>query len=263
MIADPLKSVVDFSFYRDIPKKSLGATVGYIAYLGLIYSCAVVLSLVIHFKPRVEESVEWASQNIPPMTLMDGKLTSSRRGETVVRHPSVPEMVVVIDTDRTSAVTPAEMAERKAFAFLTQNTIFVYNNERMEAYDISKAQNKEPVEIDGEFYQSIGSIMNMVLFPAAFATSWFIFFIWKHAAALIYTLLALLINAGVGGGLEFQDLYKIAVYAQTPVVVLQMVALVLLKSIPFFQLLAVIVVGVYLWQGIRQNRVKPDPEEAV
>ena len=60
MITDPLKSVVDFSFYRDIPKKSIGATVGYIAYLGLISSCAGVLSLVIHFQPRVEENLEWA-----------------------------------------------------------------------------------------------------------------------------------------------------------------------------------------------------------
>ncbi|MFH2204723.1 MAG: DUF1189 family protein [Elusimicrobiota bacterium] len=262
MITDPLKSVIDFAFYRDVPKKSLGATFGYIAYLGLIYSVVVVIALFVHLRPKIQEAVDWASTEVPEMTLADGKLSSSAQGLTVVRHPKAEELTVIIDTDRTTAVTPAEMHERKALAYLTQNAIYVVRGgsagARMEAYDLSKAQNEKPVSINAEFYQSLGSVLTTILYPAALLTSWLIFLLWKHAAALIYSLVALLINAGVGGRLEFSELYKLAVYAQTPVIVLQMVTLLLLKPIPYFRVLAFIVVGVYLWQAIRQHVPPPD-----
>ena len=69
----------------------------------------------------------------------------------------------------------------------------------------------------------------------------------------MYAVLALILNAAVKGGLEFPELCKLAVVAQTPVVLLQMAQMFLPSPIPLFGLIALIVVGVYLWQGIRQN----------
>ena len=82
-------------------------------------------------------------------------------------------------------------------------------------------------------------------------TSWATFVIWKHVAAGVYSFVGLLVNAIVDGGHEFPALYRMAVYAQTPVVVLQTAALFLPRPIPLFPILALLVVTAYLWQAIR------------
>ena len=98
----------------------------------------------------------------------------------------------------------------------------------------------------------------IVLYPVGFFTAWAVFFFWKHASAAIYALLAFLLNALMDSGLEFPALYKLAVYAQTPVIALQIVSL-FLPRIPYFGILALLVVGVYLWQAIRLIATPPDP----
>lgn len=258
MLGDPVKCIADFSFYKEIPKKTLRQTAGYLAYLGLIYAAAVMVALTIHLRPKIKEAVNWASETIPPMTLAEGRLKSSVPGPTTVRHPASENLGVVIDTDRAEPVTMAEMAERKVLAYLTGDKIYIVDNRAMKVYDLSKAKNENPVEIDRKFYESIGSVLTLVLYPAAFAVSWLVFFFWKHLSAGVYTLLALLINAGIGGGQEAEDLYKLSVYAQTPVVALQMAALIALKPIPLFGVLAFLVVGVYQWQGIKQLQPADD-----
>jgi hypothetical protein len=264
MITDPLKSVVDFTFYRDVPKKSFGQVTGYIAYLGLIYSCVVVVALFVHFRPRINQAVDWASNSFPELTLENGELSSGANGRTLIRHPEADALAVMIDTDRSEAVTPAEMREQKLISYITRDTIYVIdNNNTMKVYDLSKAQNEKPVKIDDAFFKSLGLIMSAVLYPVSFVTAFLIFMIWKHLAALVYSLMALLINAAMGAGQEPPDLYKIAAYAQTPVIVLQMVGLVLLKPIPLFRVLAFLVVGAYLWQAIRQLKPADDSLEAV
>ena len=68
----------------------------------------------------------------------------------------------------------------------------------------------------------------------------------------MYALVALLLNALLSAGLEFPALYRVSVYAQTPVIVLQAAALFLPAPIPYFGLLSLLVGGLYLWQAIRQ-----------
>ncbi|MEE8425559.1 MAG: DUF1189 family protein [Elusimicrobiota bacterium] len=263
MILDPVNSIVNFPFYREVPKKSGGAIFGYIAYLGLLYSLTVLLALFIHMRPRIAETVDWLKTSVPKMTLADGKLTSEARGPVSLVHPAAEEIKIIIDTDRKTAVTPAEMTRRKAVAYLTQNTIYVLSGTKMEAYDLTKAENKEPVVIDGKFYTMIGKVMNVALYPIAFITTFFVFLVWKFAAALIYWVLALIINALSSGGQQPGTLFKISVYAQTPVVALQMLTMVLMKPIPLFRILAFILVGVYLWQAIRQQQAPPAASSAV
>lgn len=263
MILDPVNSIVNFPFYREVPKKSGGAIFGYIAYLGFLYSLTVVLALFVHMRPKLAETIDWLKDSVPKMTLANGRLTSEARGPVSLVHPSLEEIKVIIDTDRTAAVTPAEMTRRKAVAYFTSNTIYILSGTKMEAYDLTKAENKEPVVIDGKFYEMIGSVMSVILYPIAFFTTFLVFLVWKSMAALIYSILALIINALCSGGLKFGDLFKISVYAQTPIVALQMLTLVLMKPIPLFRILAFILVGVYLWQAIRQQQAPPAASPAV
>jgi len=264
MLLDPLRAVTDFSFYRQVPKKTFGATVGYIAYVALIYAAVAMLAVHLRVKPLIAEAVDWASKSFPTLTLADGKLTTTPPSDLPieVRNPRIPELLVVIDANRTAPLAPAEMMDSKAQVYLTQSTAYLFNpaNRKMEVYDLAAAKNPEPVVVDAESFRKLGGVFSAALDPATFACAWAYSFIRGHFWALIYSIVALLLNSFLAGGLQFEQLYKIAVYAQTPAIVLQIVAIIVWKPIPFDFLLALLLVGVYLWRAIRQNGTQPREE---
>ena len=258
MIKDIARSVVDFAFYKEVPKKTLWTTTAYLVLLGGLFSAAVTVAVYQKVGPRIRAAVEWAAVSMPSMTIANGKLTCAVPGPTEIRHPDMPQVGLVIDADRTAPVTPAEMAQKKLVAYLTADAAYVLTVDRLETYDLSKSKDKESVVIDAAFYRNMGAVLLKVLYPISFFVSWLTFVIWKHGAALVYSLVALLVNAVAEGGFEFPALYRMAVYAQTPVVILQTDALFLPRPIPLFSVLALLVVTAYLWQAIRIA----DPEES-
>jgi hypothetical protein len=264
MLLDPIRAVADFSFYRQVPKKSFGATVGYIAYVALIYALTATLAVHLRVKPLITEAVDWASQSFPTLTLADGRLSTTPPSDRPleIRNPRVPDLLVIIDANRTAPLAPAEMLDSKAQVYLTQSAAYLFNpaNRKMEVYDLAAAKGKEKVVVDAQTFRRLGGVFSAVLDPATFACSWVFSFIRCHFWALIYTIVALLLNSFLAGGLQFEQLYRIAVYAQTPAVVLQIVAIIVWKSIPFDFLLGLMLVGVYLWRAIRQNGTLPHDE---
>lgn len=261
MILDPIRCVADFTFYKEMPKKTVASTVGYLAFVGLIFSAALTLAVHLQVVPRIESAARWAAESVPPLTLEGGKLSSGIEGPVLVRHPQVPEVAFIIDTDRVQPVTAAEMSGQKVVAYLAQDAIYVLSRQRLETYDISKAQNPKPLSIDAEFYRRVGKVIVQVLYPLSFFCGWLAFMVWKHIASLLYSLLGLAINAVGGYRLDYATVYKTVVYAQTPVIVLQLILLFLPRPIPFFPLLSILVTGVYSWQGLRQQVAAPSAEQ--
>ncbi|MBI5595047.1 MAG: DUF1189 family protein [Elusimicrobia bacterium] len=261
MILDIARSVGDFSFYREVPKKTLWATVAYITVLGGLFAVAVTAAVYLNVGPRIRQSVAWTAEHMPTLTLEKGKLSSALPGAMEVRHPDMPMVGLIVDTARTEPVTPAEMAQKKLVAYLTGDAVYVLTADRLETYDLAKTKDKESMVIDAAFYRNMGEMLLKVLYPISFVTAWMTFILWKHGAAFVYSLVALLVNAVAEGGLDYPSLYRMAVYAQTPVVVLQTVALFLPRPIPLFSVLALLLVTAYLWQAIRHAEPPAAPAE--
>ncbi|MBI3297971.1 MAG: DUF1189 family protein [Elusimicrobia bacterium] len=252
MIKDIVRSIVDFSFYKEVPRRDVWATTAYIVVLGAFFSAAVTAAVYRNVGPRIREAVAWAAVAMPPMTVANGKLSSTVPGPTEVRHPDMKQVGLMIDIGRTAPVSAAEMSQKKLIAYLTADQAYIMTNDRLEAYDLAKTKPKgETVVIDAAFYENMGATLLKVLYPIAFFVSWMTFIVWKHGSAAVYTLVAMLINAVAEGGHEVPVLYRLAVYAQTPVILLQALALFLPRPIPLFPVLAVVVVSAYLWQAIR------------
>jgi hypothetical protein len=222
----------------------------------------MLIAVHLHLRPLIEDGVDWLATSVPVLTLADGKISCATPGPIELRPPRLPNMLLVIDTQRTTAVSPSEMTERRIQAYLTQNTAYIYNpsNRRVEAYDLATAKPPAPMVIDGPFYRRIGKLFTKTLYPATLAIAWFFLFVTGHFWALVYSLVALLVNAFMGARQPYSSLYKIAVYAQTPVVILQFLTLVLWKPIPYYRLLALVVVVIYLCMAIRQTQPAEDPE---
>jgi len=254
MILDSIQSVVRPSFYRSVHSKSFRATVGYFTYLGFIFGFAATLAMYIHVRPLIAEAVAWASSQIPTLTLADGKLACGVPGPTLIRHPKIQEAAFIIDTQRTQPVSAGEMVEKKVIAYLTQSTIYVLTQRRMEVYDLSKAKQPKPLTLDAEFFRQLGVSLNRILYPIAFVSTWIAFLVWRHFATVFYTLPGLLINALSSASLDYPTVYKIAVYAQTPAIVLQAAAMVMSVRIPWFGLLTILVVCGYLFMGVSQQK---------
>lgn len=256
MLLAPLRAVGDPPFYREVAGRDPRWLLGYLTYLGLLFSIAATASMAMRVAPILQETVEWAAAAIPPITFSGGKVSVAAPGPVRVEHPRMPELAIAIDTNRTTTVTAQEMREQKLAVYLTQHALYLSPRpEKIEAYDLSKIAGapQQPTVLDASFFRNVGSALPKVLYPLTFFLSWTIFLVWKLFASLVYGVLALLINAAVGGGLEFPQLWRLALVGQTPVVLLQMAQMFLPAPIPLFSLIALIVISVYLWQGIRQN----------
>lgn len=263
MLLAPLRAVTDLKFYREVAAKTPGWLLGYLAYLSVLFAIAGTAALAYRVGPVLEETVEWAAASIPTLTFVNGKVASASAGPVRLQHPKVEAIVILIDTARNTPVTAQEMEKEKAVAFLTQDTLYLSPQpERLESYDLSKAKGgpNAPVVFDANFYRAVGEALPKVLYPMSLLISWLFFFCWKIGATVVYSVMAMLINAGVKGDLEYPQLAKLALVAQTPVALLQMAQMFLPSPIPFFGLIALLVVGVYVWQGIRQNAPAPAPE---
>lgn len=256
MLLEPLRAVANFSFYRQVPKKTFWATVGYIAYLSLFYAAATTLAVHLRFQPLVAEAVDWASTTLPPLTLAGGKFSTvpPQDQPLQVRHAKVPDLLFVIDTNRTAPLSSTEMSESKAQVYLTQSAVYLFNpsSRKMETYDLSQAKNPEPLVVDAALFRRLGGLFSAVLDPVTFVFAYLFSFVGTHFWALIYSVVALMINGFLAGSMRYEQLYKLAVYAMTPAVVLEVVSIILMRPIPFRHLLALMLVGVYLWRAIRQ-----------
>jgi hypothetical protein len=262
MLLDPLKSLADFQFYKDLPRKSFMATFLYLAYLGLLFTIAYTLMFSLRYGPRLDEAAEWAATNIPPLTLADGKLSSPLQEPVRIVHPKAEQLAFIIDTNRTEPVTPFEMRASTVVAFIAQSAVYYFaSKDELRVHDLSLAKSPKPIQLDAEFYRSLGAFLKKALYPATMLITWMIFMVWKHLAALVYSVIALLLNGILSAGLPYSSLYRAAVYAQTPAVVLQGIVMFLPSPVPYFGLLLLIVVTVYLWQAILQMKAPAGPRD--
>lgn len=256
-LTDALRAVADFKFYREVPQKGVAL---YLFFLGFVFATATTIAVHRKVTPFIEETIEWASKEMPVLTLANGKLSSSAAGLVRIQHPRVPQIAIVVDTTRTAPVTPADMAEQKAVAWLAESMMYLAPEpNKMETYDLSKTQNPKPVTLDPAFFKATGEMLPKVLYPLSFLITYAMFLVWKLIAALIYACFALLIGGGMQVVLPFGSMFKLAVYAQTPVILLQTVQLFLPTVIPMFWIVSLMVVGLYLWQALKQFKPEATP----
>src|SRR5688500_17399769 len=105
MIQDAIRAVSRLPFYRDVPGRSLGRCVGYLAALGAVYGLVSAAAAFIHLRPKIARNADWLAEVMPELTLSGGRLQSSRAGAVEIKHPEVAEFLLVVDTERSDPLT--------------------------------------------------------------------------------------------------------------------------------------------------------------
>ena len=165
------------------------------------------------------------------------------------------------DARRAEPVTAQTLAQEKATAYLTGGALYILQpGGKVEVYDFSKVPTTETRVFDAKFYRELARDLGLVLYPLGFAAAFAIFMVWKLVSTLFYSLIALVVNGVAEAGLEFKPLFILSVYAQTLVIVVQCILLLVPAQVPQFTLLSAVATTVYLWLAIK--RLAPPPPQA-
>jgi hypothetical protein len=262
MILDPVNSITSIEFYKKVAPQALGRTFMYLAYLGVLFSIVFTIFLKVRVWPSLQETFHWMETSVPAITFAKGRLSTPTDEKVTVRHPRVSEVAVVIDTRRTEPVTARNLAEEKASAYLTGGALYIMQpGGKVEVYDFSKVPTTETRVFDAKFYRELARDLRLILYPLGFAAAFAIFMAWKIAASLFYSLIALIVNGVAEAGLEFKPLFNLSVYAQTLVIVVQCILLLVPAQVPKFSLIAAVATTVYLWLAIKRL-APPRPQPA-
>lgn len=263
MLLDPVNAITSVNFYRRVASQGVGRSILYLAYLSLLFSMALTAAFKVRVGPEIDATFVWLEQSMPALTLQGGRVASNPPGPTTLRHPKFPDLALTVDTARAEPVTSDLLETNKVFAYITATTLYMKTPQmgRLEIIDLTKAAAPKPVVIDAAFFKSTSGILNTVLYPGVFLFGLAFAILWKTSMALLYSLLALMINAVAEGGQPYARLFNISVYAQTLVVALDAVFLFMPTGIPGFSILSLIITGVYIWLAIKRLN-EPAPSAA-
>ena len=261
ILLDPVNSITSIEFYKKAAGQTLGRTFLYLAYLGVLFSIVFTVFLKVQVWPSLQETFQWLETSVPAITFSKGRVSTPTDEKVTVRHPRISEVAVVVDTRRVEPVTAQVLTQEKATAYLTGGALYILQpGGKVEVYDFSKVPTTETRVFDAKFYRELARDLGLVLYPLGFAAAFAIFMAWKLVSTLFYSLIALVVNGVAEAGLEFKPLFILSVYAQTLVIVVQCILLLVPAQVPQFTLLSAIVTTVYLWLAIK--RLAPPPPQA-
>ncbi|HAM34860.1 MAG TPA: hypothetical protein DEB40_04650 [Elusimicrobia bacterium] len=254
MILEPINSITSIAFYRKVAGQKVWRSFLYLAYVGLIFSAVFTFMLKIRVWPAIMDTFQWLETSVPTLTFANGRLSTPTNELLTVRHPTIEKIAVAFDTARTEPVTPQLMADNKVLAYVTGNAMYIMQpGGKVEVYDFSKAPNPKPVVVDADFYREIARGLAAILYPIGFLAAFALFMVWKTVSTLFYSLVALMINGVADARLEYKALFNICAFAQTLVIAVQGILLIIPARVPFFGPLALAATTIYIWLAVKTN----------
>ncbi|MCX5797931.1 MAG: DUF1189 family protein [Elusimicrobia bacterium] len=262
IILDPVNSITSIEFYKKVAGQTWGRSLLYLSYLGLLFSIVFLVFLKMRVWPSVEGTFQWLETSVPAVTYSKGRLSTPTNEKVTVRHPTINEVAFTIDTSREEPVTAQMLTAEKVTAYVTGNALYVLQPAgKVEVYDLSKVPSTQTKVFDAKFYRELARDLRLVLYPFGFIAAFMLFAVWKLVATLFYSLIALLINGLAESGLKYPALFNLSVYAQTLVIAVQCILLLVPAQVPQFTLLSAVATTVYLWLAIKKS-ASPRPQAA-
>ena len=254
MIQDLLGSIASTQAYRRFAAEKTSRTVLYLFFISLLFTIGGGVAMQVRIGPVVDETFAWLGREVPTLTFSAGKVTSSDPAPKRLVHPQASEVAVMIDTARTEPGTLQTMQDAKVLAYLTNNALYIEQQRgKVEVYDLSRAALERPLVIDAKFFRDAAGALKKVVYPLAILTVFIFAAAWMAFAALLYSLLAMLLNWVAGGSLVFGSLYQIAIHAQTTALLARIIMAFLPFAVPLSGLLTLFITSAYLWMAVKAN----------
>ncbi len=244
--------------YREVGKSWGGRIFGYLILLELF--CWVFLAAELHqnFSWWVANKAPSIIDQIPTITIRNGEVETDVEQPYFIQNPWEPDARPLFIIDTTGTYT--ELGDNAEGGLLTKDKVYVRQNPNLNEvrmYDLSTVQD---FTLNAEFVQSwadrIAGLVFWVLLPICALGA----FLWRLLLGLWYGLLGLIINGFLAEKSDFGVIYRTAIMAMTPAILLGLLKALTNVHIPYFWFISFLVAMGFLIFGLHaQSTDKPEP----
>jgi len=233
-VFSPIFSLFSPSFYKSLPKRSVGEGFLYLFYLAVWGAFVLMLMISLRWLPAVDEFVDWFSYQTPTFTFNEGRITTNVKEPYAVTHPTLGTLLIV--NTKKKEIKPEDL--QNVYFYVTSHVIYASDPIRNETrmFDLGAQAHRTgnqlhgPQSLDGQMirqiYQTIKPLVSVIFFFVIV----FLVFVWKMTAALLYSVAALLLNRFREEKFSYATLLNFSCFSLTAVFILQ------LANIVFFNL---------------------------
>ncbi|HXJ32636.1 MAG TPA: DUF1189 family protein [Candidatus Eisenbacteria bacterium] len=250
----PVLALFEPGFYARAARASVVRGFAYLAYLAFLTAVGAGLMLEWRWYPALDDLAEWVADRLPAITFtVDGPRVADAT-PVVIEHPTYGRLLRIDTTaDLPDTSEPALVTITRSQIVLSR---IDGTTPEHRAWDVvpqtdEARRNWSDVTIDGRrariLFRELRWLAWMVV-PAVFVLA----FTWKLIAGLVYSVLAVVMNAVLGTRLSYPALLNVTCFALTPATLLWWMSVVgLLGDMRVEWPVSLWVTGTYLFLGIR------------
>ena len=212
-------AVTEFDFYRLIFRQPLAWTLLYLLFLSVLVALAFALVTTWVQLPKIKEFVNWATYNLPAISVQDGKLQVEGQ-EPLVRRYFGEKIITFVYTESQDLQMledlepPAAVFQREEFSLLVEGASGTWNWR-----DLAPLM---PLLGSPERWRDWEEWLSFIFFPAVFLVRWISVFMVRSMQALLLMFCAASAAARLGTRLNYRECFTIAVYSLTPAFILNL-----------------------------------------
>ena len=261
-LLSPVMSFFSIRLYREALHSSWKRGLAYLAYLTFLFCILVFFLCQFLFLPVASSFADWLVQVTPEITVAPTGLSTEAHQPYLVKHP-VFGALYLIDTRKNAEELTRDSS--RALILIGKDNVIFQNPRRGKASIIdlrqilAKKNPNQTVRMTKPFMRMLFQKIEGFVIPIALLVLAPLFFIWKLVIALLYFLIAILLNLFRKEKFRTQSLFVLSCYAITPVTLIQAIHM----SIPdlYFNLnfyFAFALTAVYLIYGMFvASRISP------
>ena len=240
----PIKTLYSIKFYLQTLKEPLWKAFCFVIYIFVLAAVLLALYVPAKFQQPLNKGVKEIANYVPDIKISKGIITVNNDERLVISPKELQGYKIIFDTASTEPAYPTQMQKENILMYVNKNTIYSYNNDRMQAFPVDeKFEGKISKEIVIENKDKIVQFLSYLILVAAFLVIMFrlIFF------TIIALVVALIIGAATKVSLGFKKLLILALYLQGPVLILDLILLILpLHILGMSVFIALLIFIVYL-----------------
>jgi len=259
ILLGPLLSLGSLAIYRRAARRPLSHGLTYLGWLALLFASAVMVVVSTVWLPAADDFAAWLEAHVPEMRITKDGVVTTEPDPVVLTHPTLGKILVV----DTSKDIPTAEDLGGAPVFVGRRHVTIANGPRGEqrVFDVTEANGGSWVgtTVDGRLVHDVYGRLRAYAGPIAFLLLVAVFFTWKLLAALLYSVLGVVLNRFRKEPLPYASVLNVTFFAMTMVVALQAVAL-LGGPTPLRvgRLAAWVITGAYLAAALLPPDRRPD-----
>ena len=212
-------AVTEFEFYCLIFRQPLLATLSYLVFLSLLVALTFAAVATWVQLPKIEDFVLWAGNNLPSISIQEGRLEVAGEQPLVLRYFG-DQIVTFVYTEEQDLQLleqldpPAIVFQRDEFSLLVEGASGTWNWRDVAPFITLLSGPEE--------WGAWGQWLSLIFFPTVFLVQWVFVVTGRSMQALLLMFCAASVAARLGNRLSYQECFTISVYSLTPAFILNL-----------------------------------------